>query len=56
MDKYTLALLIKEHKKKLNDMVAEGKPYEEILKQSQKLDKYIYYNLKEQIKNKKKKD
>ena len=33
MDKYTLALLIKEHKKKLNDMVAEGKPYEEILKQ-----------------------
>lgn len=51
MNNYILALLIKIHQKKLNDMISEGKPYDEILIQSKKLDKYIYYNLKNQIEN-----
>lgn len=54
MNKYVLALLIDKNRKKLDKMIEEEKPYEEILKQSKKLDKYIYLNLKNQIEEKKK--
>ncbi len=52
MNKRILALLINFNQKKLNKMVEREKDYEKILKQSQKLDKYIYLNLKNQIREK----
>lgn len=54
MNKYVVALLIDKNRKKLDKMIEEEKPYEEILKQSKKLDKYIYLNLKNQIEEKNK--
>ena len=54
MKKYVLALLIDKNRKKLDKMIEEEKTYEEILKQSKKLDKYIYLNLKNQIEEKNK--
>lgn len=52
MNKTILALLINFNQKKLNKMVEREEDYEKILKQSQKLDKYIYLNLKNQVKAK----
>ena len=36
-----LEKLLEINKKKLDDLIAENAPYDKILKQSQKLDKYI---------------
>ena len=55
MNRRLLALLIKINRDKLNKMVEEEEDYEKILKQSQKLDKYIYLNLKNQVEDEKQK-
>ena len=47
-----LDLLIKINKTKLDNMISNNEDYESILKQSQKLDKYITEKTIELIKNK----
>lgn len=49
-----LDLLIKINKIKLNNLISKNKDYETILKQSQKLDKYITKKTNIIIKKKKK--
>lgn len=42
-----LDLILKYHKRKLNNMILKNYNYDKILKQSQKLDKYINKKMKE---------
>ena len=41
-----MTLLRLKHTAKLEKMIEEGRDYEEILKQSEKLDEYITYEMK----------
>lgn len=45
MDSKTILLILK-NKAKLSKMIEEKKPYEKIVKQSQRLDKYIMKQMK----------
>lgn len=51
MDDFKLTLLIMRNKSRLESLIAKGASYEKILKQSQKLDKYISMKMKKQMKN-----
>lgn len=42
-----LDLILKYHKRKLNNMIEKGYNYDKTLKQSQKVDKYINRKMKE---------
>ena len=42
-----LDLILKYHKRKLDNMIEKGYNYDKILKQSQKVDKYINRKMKE---------
>lgn len=42
-----VTLAIKKHRAKLEQMILDNKDYNEIVKQSQKLDKYINIAMKE---------
>ena len=50
MKKYTLARL--KHTARLESLIAQGADYKLILKQSQKIDKYIVEEMKERNKRK----
>ena len=51
MDDFKLTLLIMRNKSRLESLITKGASYEKILKQSQKLDKYISMKMKKQMKN-----
>ena len=44
-----VTLAIKKHRAKLEQMILDNKDYNEIVKQSQKLDKYINIAMKERL-------
>ena len=50
MDDFKLTLLIMRNKSRLESLITKGENYEKILKQSQKLDKYISMKMKKQMK------